>query len=70
MRLPLILLLLSYSFSSFSQTINASVQTESVFRKHISFEDGEERTGFADGNNTIQVEVYGIKTKMYSITPI
>lgn len=70
MRPLLALFLLAFSFSGFSQTINATVETESLFRKHIYFPDGEERTGFADGNNTIQVEVYGIKTKMYAITPI
>lgn len=69
MRLLLILFLLSYSFLSYSQTINATIETESVFRKHIYFPDGEERFGFADGNNIIQVDVYNIKTRMYAMPP-
>lgn len=69
MRPLLILLLLSFSIYGFSQTINATVETESLFRKHIYFPEGEERIGFADGNNIIQVEVYGIKTKMYAMPP-
>ncbi|MBC6491538.1 hypothetical protein ACFSQD_12755 [Flavihumibacter stibioxidans] len=64
------LLLLVSTLQLSAQTVNAVVENQSKYLKHTTSWGGEEKIGFADGSNIIQVEATAIKQPLVGYVSI